>query len=553
MPLMGSLYVGTTGLQTSQNALNTTGHNLTNADTVGYVRQQTMLGDRGYNTISIDATAIANKQLGLGVNYSQIRQVRDVFLDQTYREESGRLAFYETYYSAIEEVETLLGEMDGASFQLSLDGLWVAIQEIAKDPDSSVTQGLLMQRAYTFMTDAKAVYQGLCDYQDNLNRDIKNMVDQINDYGAKIKDLNEQIIKIETGGIEKANDLKDERNKLVDELSSLANIDYMTDAFGNTLVKIEGHMFVTPEKVNEIGYQLDDAATFYNVFWKDDAKLGVDSDGREYYEDVEDAAVFDLSQEIATSMDTDLGELKALMVTRGDHRANYTDLMAKYDEQGEEVISANESYSNISDSVIMTVQAEFDRLVHGVVTVINGALEEAWANSGGAYMSDGRGNPMQIFQRETAEVNEEEDINESETLFTTANLIINMELMQTPAKLSFKKPDGSVDYETAEIIKRAFEEKTLVLNPENTNPMGLSDYYSSLVAHVANNGAVYKSIRDNEQITVDSTENARQQIIGVSTDEELSNMIRFQNAYNASSRYINVISEMLEHLLNALG
>lgn len=553
MPLMGSLYVGTTGLQTSQNALNTTGHNLTNADTVGYVRQQTMLGDRGYNTISIDATAIANKQLGLGVNYSQIRQVRDVFLDQTYREESGRLAFYETYYSAIEEVETLLGEMDGASFQLSLDGLWVAIQEIAKDPDSSVTQGLLMQRAYTFMTDAKAVYQGLCDYQDNLNLDIKNMVDTINDYGAKIKDLNEQIIKIETGGIEKANDLKDERNRLVDELSSLANIDYMTDAFGNILVKIEGHMFVTPEKVNEIGYQLDDAATFYNVFWKDDAKMGLDSDGREYYEEVEDAAVFDLSQEIATAMDTDIGELKALMITRGDHRANYTDLMAKHDEMGEEIISANESYANISDSVLMTVQAEFDRLVHGVVTVINGALEQAWANSGGAYMSDGRGNPMQIFQRETADVGEAEDITESETLFTTANLIINMELMQTPAKLSFKKPDGSVDYETAEIIKRAFEEKTLVLNPENTNPMGLSDYYASLVAHVANEGAVYKSIRDNEQITVDSTENARQQIIGVSTDEELSNMIRFQNAYNASSRYINVISEMLEHLLNALG
>ena len=201
----------------------------------------------------------------------------------------------------------------------------------------------------------------------------------------------------------------------------------------------------------------------------------------------------------------------------------------------------------------MTVQAEFDRLVHGVVTVINGALEQAYVNSGGTYMADSKGNPMQIFHRETAEVGEAEDITESETLFTTANLIINMELMQTPAKLSFKKPDGSVDYETAEIIKRAFEEKTLVLNPLNTNPMGLSDYYSSLIAHVANDGAVYKSIRDNEQITVDSTENARQQIIGVSTDEELSNMIRFQNAYNASSRYINVISEMLEHLLNALG
>ena len=553
MPLMGSLYVGTSGLQTSQNALNTTGHNLTNADTVGYVRQQSMLGDRFYNTISIDATAIANKQLGLGVTYSQIRQVRDVFLDQTYREENGRLAFHETYYSAIEEVETLLGEMDGASFQLSLDGLWVSIQELAKDPDSSVTQGLLMQRAYTFMTDAKAVYQGLCDYQDNLNRDIKNMVDEINEYGAKIKDLNEQIIKIETGGIEKANDLKDERNRLVDELSGLANIEYMTDAFGNTLVKIEGHMFVTPEKVNEIGYQLDEAATFYDVFWKDDTRLAKNSDGVEFYYGVEDAAVFDLSQDIATSMDTDIGELKALMITRGDHRANYTDLMAKYNDEGEMTATAADEYAKISDSVLMTVQAEFDRLVHGVVSVVNGALEQAWASGDGTYMSDGKGNPMQIFHRETADVSEAEDIYNSETLFTTSNLIINMELMQTPAKLSFMKPDGSVDYDTAELLKTSFEEKTMVLNPDNTNPMGISDYYASLVAHVANNGAVYKSIRDNEQITVDSTENARQQIIGVSTDEELSNMIRFQNAYNASSRYINVISEMLEHLLNALG
>lgn len=553
MPLMGSLYVGTSGLQTSQNALNTTGHNLTNADTVGYVRQQTMLGDRGYNNISIDAHAIANKQLGLGVTYSQIRQVRDVFLDQTYREENGRLAFYETCYSAIEEVETLLGEMDGASFQASLDGIWVAIQELAKDPDSSVTQGLLMQRAYTFMTDAKAVYQGLCDYQDNLNRDIKDKIDEINEMGAKIKDLNEQILKIETGGIEKANDLKDVRNQLLDELSYMANIEYMDDAMGNVLVKIEGHMFVTSEKVNEIGYQLDDAATFYDVFWKDDAILARNSDGVEYFKGVEDAAVFDLTQEISTIMDTDIGELKSLVITRGDHRAKYTDLLAKTDREGEEIISAAEKYASISDSVLMTVQAEFDRLVHGVVTVINGALEQAYVNSGGTYMSDGKGNPLQIFQRETASPEEAEDINSDETLFSTANLIINMELMQTPAKLSFMRPDGSVDYETAELIKRSFEEKTMVLNPENTNPLGISDYYSSLVAHVANEGAVYKSIRDNEQITVDSTENARQQIIGVSTDEELSNMIRFQNAYNASSRYINVISEMLEHLLNALG
>ena len=52
---------------------------------------------------------------------------------------------------------------------------------------------------------------------------------------------------------------------------------------------------------------------------------------------------------------------------------------------------------------------------------------------------------------------------------------------------------------------------------------------------------------------MESVDNARQQVVGVSSDEELSNMIRFQNAYNASSRYINVISEMLEHIISTLG
>ena len=552
MPLMGSLYVGTSGLQTSQNALNTTGHNITNADTVGYVRQQTMLGDRQYNTISIDATSIANKQLGLGVEYSQIRQVRDVFLDQTYREESGRLGMYSTFYNATEEVETLLGELDGASFQDSISELWTAVQELAKDPGSSVTQGLLMQRAYTFMTDAQSVYEGLCSYQDNLNRDIKDMVEKINEYGEKIKDLNDQIRKIETAGIEKANDLKDARNQLLDELSSMANIDYYNDAMGNVLVKIEGHMFVTPDRVNEIGLQVDETTTFYDVFWKDDAKFRVNEAGDTIYE-TKGALVFDLSQELSPVLDTDIGELKALIITRGDHRANFTDMENIYNEEGELITSDKENYAKISNSVIMTAQAEFDKLVHATVTAINGALEQAYLKGDGVYMSDGKGNALQIFQRSTADPGEAENINDSETLFTTANLIINQELMQTPGKLGFKRPDESIDYETAELLKEAFEKAEYTLNPETTNGMNIASFYSSIVAHVANDGAVYKSIRDNEQITVDSTESARQQIVGVSTDEELSNMIRYQNAYNASSRYINVVSQMLEHLLTSLG
>ncbi|MGN1197372.1 MAG: flagellar basal body protein, partial [Acetatifactor sp.] len=95
MPLMGSLYIGSSGLQNSQNALNTTAHNLSNIDTKGYTRQQVQLSDKRYTTLSIDINSVNNKQTGLGVTYSRAKQVRDFFLDKTYRRESGRSMFYE--------------------------------------------------------------------------------------------------------------------------------------------------------------------------------------------------------------------------------------------------------------------------------------------------------------------------------------------------------------------------------------------------------------------------------------------------------------------------
>ena len=553
MPLMGSIYVGTTGLQTSQNALNTTGHNITNADTAGYVRQQTMLGDKDYNTISITAGVVSNKQLGLGVTYQQIRQVRDVFLDQTYREESGRLAFYELQYDTTSEIEDLLGELDGASFENSINDLWVSVQELGKDPSSSVVQSMFMQKAYAFMTDAQAVYKGLSNYQDNLNQSIKLTIDDINEMGGRIKELNDAIRKIESAGVEKANDLKDERNQLLDKLSSLANIQYYDDAMGNVLVKLEGHSFVEADRVNDVAYQIDETTSFYDVFWKDDAKFVLDNHGERVY-NTEGALVFNLEQEISSALDTDLGKLKSMVIARGDHRATYADLEDHYDADGNLISSAEDNYHAVSNSVLMSAQAEFDRLIHATVTAINGALEQAYQKAGnGDYMSDGNGHALQIFHRKVSDVDVKEDLEKTETLFSIDNLQINSELMQTPSKLGFIRPDGSVDYDTTTLLKDAFENADYPLNPTANTKLTINSFYSAFVAQIANEGAVFKSFRDNEQLTLDSTENARQQIIGVSTDEELSNMIRYQNAYNASSRYINVVSEMLEHLLNSLG
>ncbi len=535
MPLMGSLYIGVSGLQTSQNALNTTAHNMSNINTTGYVRQQVSLSDKIYNTISVNRSSVSNQQLGLGVTYSAVRQVRSYFLDQSYRKESGRSAFYEKSAEVMGEVENLFGELEGVSFSESLDNLWVAVQELAKSPKDTVKQGLLVQRSAQFLDNAQSVYKGLKSYQDNLNLQVKSQVDKINKYGNQLRELNERISNIESGGVERANDLRDARNQILDELGAFANISYEENANNIVTVSIEGVSFVTLDKVNEIGLDMDSGTGFYTPFWPQNASYTVDAEGKKNYK-IDNAKVFDLTRAISTEADTDVGSLRATLLARGDHAATYEDLTDKeyYDE-------------NIALSTIMNVQAEFDQLIHNITTAMNQVLSDAAdrataLDSDSTYMRPEAGQPAyQLFETVAG------------TSFTTANLQINKELQEQPSKLEFILADKSEDFETAEAMKALFEDEIYTLNPNVTKKNTFIDYYSDLISQIGTSGLVYRSFVSTQQDVVDSKEAARQQIMGVSQEEELTNMIRFQNAYNAASRYINVIDSMLEHVISTLG
>lgn len=530
MSLFGSLYVGASGLQTSQNALNTTAHNMSNVDTIGYTRQQVQLGTRFYNTIS-RSSAISAQQIGLGVNYSRVKQIRDYFLDKTYRRESGRSAFYDVSVTTVEEIEDIFQELEGEAFADSIDNLWGAVQELSKYPNDSVRQGSLVQRCNEFITRASAVYQSLKEYQDNINYKVQQQVDTINAYGKRIAELNEEILRIEAGKVERANDLRDERNQLIDELASMVNIDCREDVDGNILISVEGNAFVKSDSANEILVDIDSETGFLTPYWKQLAEH--DADGK--VTNLGTCRVFDMQQTISTDNNTDIGSLKALLFARGDRRATYQDL-------------EEPNYSqNISQSLIMNVQAEFDQLVNKITTAINKVLEDAALKQkeldpDSDYLMDENGNPFKMFLTKTDAGG-----------YTVDNIIINGTLKQSPSLLGFKKEDKKVDQELADALKKVFEEEVHTLNPNVKTPTNFINYYNNLISQVANTGYVFKGIRESQQMEVESVSAAREQILGVSSDEELSNMIMFQNAYNASSRYINVVSELMEHIISTLG
>lgn len=543
MSLFGSLYIGVSGLQTSQNALNTTAHNMSNIDTVGYTRQQVQQGTRIYKTLSTSATAISYQQTGLGVNYTQVKQVRDDFLDRAYRRESGRSAFYEVSTNAFDEVYNLFQELEGEAFADSISNLWKAVEDLARDPGNAVGQGVFVQRCSEFVTRSQAVYKGLKEYQDNLNIQVKRQVDTINAYGKRIAELNAEIQKIEGGLVEKANDLRDERNLLIDELSSMANIECRTNADGNIIIKLEGKDFVKSDSANEICLYTDINTGFYTPYWKHLAKR--DDKGKVDAEGIKGAEVFNLKQTISTGMNTDIGALKAILLVRGDHRATYEDL--HNDPNDPNYPNGAEIYNrDISQSIMMNVQAEFDQLIHAITTGINQVFKDAAEAAGeypdSTYMRDSEGNPYQIFN--TIADND---------FFSVENIIINGELKQAPSLLGFKKDDDTIDQETADKLQDLFKEENLTLNPNVKTKLDFVNYYDNLISQVATSGNVSKEICANQELTVDNIAAAREQIVGTSSDEEMSNMVMFQNAYNASSRYINVISEMMEHIINTLG
>ncbi len=578
MSLMSGLYVGASGLQTSQNSLHTTAHNLSNIETAGYVRQQTLHADISYNNIS--NASISKMQIGLGVEYDTVRQVRDDFLDKSYRRETGRSSFYEVCQETTQEIETLLGEFDGVAFQDSIGDLWTAVQELQKDPLSSVTKGYFVNTSTQFLERAQAVYNGLSDYQDNLNSRVKEYVDRINGLGDEIHALNEAIHREELG-VQEANDLRDRRNKALDELSGLANISYSTNADGGIEVELEGVTLVARDRVFHIDTVMENGTGFYTPVWPQNMN----------------AEVFTRNEEIATEFNTDIGQLKSIILARGDRRANYTDMnydtymngIYKYYDPSKPGTPPNASENLIptSGSVVTKIQAELDQMVHSLMTEVNNILtgekdqidryndpsDPDYHNKDilPKYEEDAT-LPEELFVRLGTSRYEKVDDGgttyyryvpeddypshaNTDKLYTISNMKINPDLQKTPSLLGekFLTDQGEVDHDKADRLADAFTTSFSSLSPDLTTQYDYRDYYSALVGQLATEGSVYSSIVSAQQVATHNLSDSRDQIMGVSSNEELTNMIKYQNAYNAASRYITTCNDMLDRLLSSLG
>ena len=138
--------------------------------------------------------------------------------------------------------------------------------------------------------------------------------------------------------------------------------------------------------------------------------------------------------------------------------------------------------------------------------------------------------------------------------YSINNVTVNTSILQDYSLIPLYEQDGSASYaraqELVELFSTDFSELTY---NGGSDEMTFEQFYEAMVNDVAISGSVYSSMSENESTLASQLDSQRQEIMGVSSDEELTNMIRYQQAYNAASRFINVESEMLEHLIMNLG
>ena len=561
----GSLYVGASGLQNAQNAINTTANNLANVDTKGYVRQQVRYADKNYTILKDSRANVNMQQSGLGVSIGDVVHARDIFLDKTYRQETGRMSFYSARYETATYVEDLMQELNGQQFKQSVSDLWQAFQEVSTKPADSTNQNLVLQKADLLVSRTQKLYSDLQNYQSNINDQIKDDVDRVNTIGNRIYELNLQIQKVEAGGTETAMTLRDERDSLLDELGNYGRIEVTEDATGFAYVDMEGVRFVDENRCYNMGLKAADGTSFYTPYWPQQS----DVEKGQY------VPVFRLSGEISSEMNTDIGSIKSKLLVRGDTYGRREDM------------ASEESYGNIEGCTLMEVEAELDVLFSRIVKSMNDIYcpntetTSAFTSTDGetypagtkildeencARGVDGELPPRELFTRigidrytkvtgkdgKTYYVYKEEDPDDSSTRYAIGTITVNSDLKRQITLMPAYKKDGSVDYEMGAKLAAAWEVKDMKLNPYDQKPCTFEEYYDKMVDQLGIEGNTYKSVTETLSRAVSSVDSKRQQVSGVSSDEELSNMIKFQSAYNAASRFMNVISEMTETIVTGL-
>lgn len=519
------------GMSNSQRKLYTVNHNVSNAEREGYSRQKVN------SSANIPLHVAGQGYVGTGIGVDSVERVRDLYLDKKFRTESASFGNWDMINRSLNEIEGVLRGSDEEGINVNLDEMFKSIEDLSTNPSDMSYRTAFREKAVSFTKTINETVNRLYKQQKDLNSEVKIKIKQVNDYANQIKSLNSEIFAMEVDG-SNANDLRDQRDLLIDKLSeivdieaeeTLVNIEETKDGKSIPIKKFEvrigGMVLVDHNHTSKLKYpptpidnDLNPKEKLYQVEWSSggDVKLrsgelkglleardggqGAESNGIPYYIDKLDefARVFAQKMNGIHSQGTNLNKNSEIFLfTIGDKttggkatsEVDENDLYSKYvTKNGSRIRADNLS---ISGDILKDLKN---------IATIGKALDES-------------GKPID------SDVVDKEDIENSNILKQMINARENPEFF-----------DGDASYQG---------------KPE--------DYFTSLLSTLGTDNQQAVRMKSIQESILKNATNQKLSVSGVDLNEEMADMVKFQQIYIASAKMLTTFDQIFDTMINRLG
>lgn len=564
------------GVFSNQLSLDTVGHNITNASTEGYSRQSVNLAaTRGQNVSSLYGDVI----VGTGVDSVSIQRARNIYADKQFWSETSQRQYYKTCQTNYDKVEAIFNDSDKTGILNSMEEFYKAWQDLSANASTDSNRVAVIEKGNVFTDKLKTATQQMQSQINAQYDDMSSTLTKINDITNQLTKLNQNIMSTEATGAS-ANDLRDKRDLLVDELSGYMNLNVYEDDNGmytvvsNGVSMVNGINRLTLEMstpianstygINDYSIQIKESGIAYiPTDGSLKAQLDTIAEDKSYIDKMADMAGFMLTtfnnmhQQGAgiDGSDSSLGTADGPTFGInffGDNNTVYT-----WDSDTHSVVATEMQNGTVKRSLAYT-----ESTANGVTTrrpsvkidgtvaaktnldgvnIINAlSINTAIAATGGTSLiaarsftvtqnTDANGAYLNTY-RVTA--NGPKDGTNAVNMSSLFNL--EKSNVTTTADISFNGTAISND-------KRAIDN------------ISLNAYYNSMMSQLGSDSESVDDKADAQDDLINQIVSWRSSTSGVDWNEELTNMIMFQQGYSACSRCLTTMDEMLDKLINSTG
>jgi flagellar hook-associated protein 1 len=473
MSIGSILNMARSGMNAQQLAVQVASQNISNAQTAGYSKQTVVL-------TSALPTVFPYGSVGTGVDVETISRARDAMLDAQYRQDAAGQSYADTKSSALTQIQSVFGEPSDNGLSASLDAFWSAWDNLSTNPTDSAAKSVVRETGANLASTFNRVASQIDDL-DQSNREAMNAdVAQVNSLSSQIATYNTQISGAESGG-NSANDLRDARDKLVDQITSLTGGQVVQRSNGNVAVYVAGRLIVDGASSNPL--QMNDG------------------------------------QPPTVSYSGSASPLAGMGGSLG----------AKID---------------LSTTSIPNILNRLDALAGSVVTNVNAVHSTGQTFTGNPPVAAAAGNFFDVTTPPPAG---------GDPLLTARNMRLSSTLTDaSKVAAAGATATGPGNNDAATALAGLRNASVAIKSPSgvtvDTNQ--LSGFYDQLVGDIATST---QQASDDSTVQATLTSNAdtrRQSVSGVSTDEELIDIIQHQHSYQAAARLVTVVDDMAQTLID---